>query len=337
MGLADIGEFGLIDALAGRLACRGRGVVLGIGDDTAVLRPQAGLDLLVTCDAQVEGVHFLRERWEPHSLGERIAAVNLSDIAAMGGQPRWALSSIVLPLDIDMAWLSMVYDGLDAGLHRHDAQVVGGNTARGESLSFDLTLIGEVERGRALPRGGARPGDLVCVTGELGAAAAGFAALSQPLVEMPALDRSSVVARHLLPTPRIAAGQSLAASGAARSCIDLSDGLAGDAGHVARASGVTLCVDLETLPVSRSTMVAAAALAAEAEAWAVCGGEDYELLFTFDASQRSWLAELSSRLELPITVIGRVEAGPPQVRWERHGKPVSLDVAGGYEHFRRQP
>jgi thiamine-monophosphate kinase len=280
----------------------------------------------------VEGTHFFRERQDGRSLGERIAAVNLSDIAAMGGQPRWAVSSIVLPSDVEPKWLREVYQGLDAGLSRHGARVVGGNTAAGPALVFDLTLIGDIETGRALRRTGARPTDLVCVTGTLGDAAAGLAILSREPSCAPQEFRDLVVRRHLAPTPRIDVGRWLCASGAVGACMDVSDGLAGDALHLCRASGVAIHLDLSLLPISLAARAVAQALGSEVEAWATGGGEDYELLFTLKAQRVDLLPRLSQELGQKVTVIGSVEKGPPAVHWHRNGQSAAIE-ARGFTHF----
>jgi thiamine-monophosphate kinase len=332
MALRSIGEFGLIEALARQVRSDDENVTLGIGDDAAVLRPASSRELLATCDAMVEGVHFFRDRQSGWVLGERIAAVNLSDISAMGGRPRWALSSIVLPGDVGAQWLGEVYQGLRAGLSRHGAQIVGGNTSSGSTLVFDLTLLGDVEEGRALRRSGARPGDLVCVTGTLGDSAAGLAVLSSDLGAVSPSWRDEVVTRHLAPTPRVRAGQWLGDCGAVGACMDLSDGLAGDAWHLCQASGVELHLDLSLLPISAAAAAVAEAAGQDVEKWATSGGEDYELLFTIDPRSRDWLDRLFSELDLRVTVIGEVKQGLPAVQWFRGDELISLD-SQGFTHF----
>src|SRR5688500_8527276 len=160
MRIADLGEFGLIERIAGVLGPAPAGVVAGIGDDTAIIDTGGPRLLLATIDIQVEGRHFLRERTKPDLLGRRAAAINLSDIGAMGGEPRWALISLALPQDLDVAWVDGLYRGLREELGKFGAAVIGGNLSGGRDIVIDLALLGEVERGRELRRDGARPGDV---------------------------------------------------------------------------------------------------------------------------------------------------------------------------------
>lgn len=181
-------------------------------------------------------------------------------------------------------------------------------------------------------RSGARPGDLVCVTGTLGDAAAGLAVLSSNLSAVPQSLCDEVVTRHLAPTPRVRAGQWLGDCGAVGACMDLSDGLAGDAWHLCRASDVEFHLDLSRLPISAAAVAVAEALEQEVEEWATSGGEDYELMFTFDPCARDWLIRLSGELDLKVTVIGEVRQGLPAVRWFRGGEPIAWG-SPGFTHF----
>jgi thiamine-monophosphate kinase len=335
MRVRDIGEFGLIERLA-TLAGRGGGVVLGIGDDTAVLDTGGPRLLLATIDIQVEGRHFRRDRIDARRLGQRTAAVNLSDIGAMGGVPRWALVSLALPPDLEVAWVEDLYRGLTAELDRFGVVVVGGNLSGGAPIVVDLALLGEVERGRVLRRDGARPGDLILVTGTLGASAAGRFALDAGLD--PADPHvAPLVEAHLTPAPRLREGQAAAATGRVTAAIDLSDGLSSDLGHLCDASGVGAVVEAERLPLRAETRVVAARLGLDPVGLALAGGEDYELLLTAPPQALPELAAaVGAATGVALTAIGAITPAA-EGRWlVRDGRRLPL-AASGWNHFRREP
>ena len=298
---------------------RGAGVLLGVGDDAALLAgPGPDEALAVTVDTLVEGVHFA-PGCDPEALGHKLLAVNLSDLAAMGAEPAWATLALTLPA-VDEAWLAALSAGLAALAREHGIALVGGDTTHGP-LSLTLTAAGRVPPALALRRGGARPGDAVCVTGTLGDAAL---ALRDP----PGLDaatRAALRARLDRPTPRLAAGRAL--RGLAAAAIDLSDGLAADLGHVLDASGVGATVELARLPL-------AAPLAALAGAgdWALPlgGGDDYELCFTLP---EAGLEELARRdLGVAWTRIGTID-GDPGLRLVAPDGSRYTPPRAGYDHF----
>jgi len=258
------GEFARIDRFA-RFFPRAQ-VPVGIGDDCAVLRPRPGFELCVTTDAVVEGVHFMRARFTLADVGHKALAVNLSDLAAMGARPRWFVCALELPPWVDDRGVDALARGMSALARRHRVDLVGGNLSRAAALSVTITAAGEVPRGRALLRGGGRAGDRLYVSGTLGDARRGLALLESGA-------RGLARAKQLRPEPRIPLG--LLARRFASAAIDISDGLAQDAGHLARASGVRAMVRMERLPVTKALR----RYAGEASsAWAAAGGEDYELL-----------------------------------------------------------
>ncbi len=313
-----MGEFDLIKAYFQRSA-QGPGVVLGVGDDCALLAPTPGQQLAVTTDTMVSGIHFLPDD-DPRGLGHKLMAVNLSDLAAMGAQPRWALLNLTLP-SVDEAWLAAFADGLYALAGGHGVTLAGGDTTRGP-LNVGLTAIGEVPPGQALRRAGARPGDLVCVSGVPGDAAAGLAhRLGQQ--RLPDELAAPALARLDRPEPRVALG--LALRGLATSAIDLSDGLAQDLGHVLDASGVGASLELTRLPISPVL----AALPLE-QAWRhqLAGGDDYELLFTVPAHEQARLDNMPT----PVHVIGRIDAEPGLRLIAPDGSPYKLERKG-HDHF----
>ncbi|MGI9117381.1 MAG: thiamine-phosphate kinase [Gaiellales bacterium] len=305
------------DALIARLAELVDGpavdVLRGIGDDAALLAP----DLVWTVDTQVEGVHFDRATSSPADVGWKALAVNLSDLAAMGATPVAALVSVILG-EGDDAELEAVYAGLGACARTYDCAVAGGDIARGAGLALSISVLG---RARHAPgRAGARPGDVIAVTGTLGESAAGLAVLRDPtLRDLPGAEEC--VERHRRPHPRLADGKRLAA--AAHAMMDLSDGLATDLPRLARRSGVALTVDLDALPMHEDVRAIAAALGHEPGAFAATGGEDYELLVALPA-------EAVGACGVPLTVIGAVTAGAAGVRFAGAGADGALR---GWDHL----
>jgi thiamine-monophosphate kinase len=298
-----LGEFELIARLRAIVPGRGEGVVRGIGDDTAVLR--FGGDVLATCDVQVDGVHFRREWCSPADVGWRALAVNLSDIAAMGGRPRYALVSLLIPPSAGGAALEHLYRGMGELARLHGVAVVGGNVSRTAGpLTIDVTLLGETRR--PVLRAGARAGDGIWITGETGKAAAGRFLLEQG--DGAAADERLITA-YRRPSPRVVAGQALgrlAEEGIVTAMIDTSDGTAGDLLHLAEASGAGVRLDAARLPVPRGLADAARAAGRTPETWALEGGEDYELLFTATAAFEPRTAEIAREGGVAVTRIGDV-------------------------------
>ena len=273
-------------------------VVLGIGDDAALLRPASGCELVQTTDALVEGVHFLPGS-PPRSLGHRVLAVNLSDLAAMGAAPAWALLSLTLP-GLDGSWLGEFAAGFGLLARTHAVALVGGNLSRGP-LSATVQLTGQVPSGTALRRSGARAGDELWVSGTLGDAAQGRACQA----DAADADARWLRARFERPTPRVELG--LALREVATACIDLSDGLWTDLPRLAAASGCGAELDVDLLPVS-----AALSALAGVSAWqrAVVGGEDYELCFSAPPARAAQILELASRLGVPLSRCGQLRVRP---------------------------
>jgi thiamine-monophosphate kinase len=359
--LSDIGEFGLIDRIARRLPAPGAEVVVGIGDDTAALRVSGDRLLLATCDIQLEGHHFLRDKIAPQQLGRKALAINLSDIASMGGRPRYALVSLGLPKDLAVSWVDALYDGLQEEAARFGTSIVGGNITGSPLILVDITLLGEVEEDRLLRRSGARVGDRLLVTGTLGASGAGLAWLvarsggAEGQGSTGAGERGSkgaghlstqapphlctevdeVLAAHLTPTPRVLEGRAIGATGAATAMIDLSDGLASDVGHICELSNVGVRVEEARLPIALATRVVAEALGRDPTAFALFGGEDYELLLTAPADRVGELVAAVSQTGTPLMDIGAiVPAAAGRTLLLADGRTVPLEP-GGWDHFRR--
>ncbi len=339
MKVRDIGELGLIRRLRRGPAHPAAGVRIGIGDDTAVLLPSPGVTLLATTDLLAEGVHFRRATAGPRDIGWKALAVNLSDIAAMGGVPRWALVALALPDDAVLEDVLALYGGMEEAAARHGVTIVGGDTSASlAGLVVNVTVLGE-HSGTPRLRSTARPGHLIAVTGSLGRSAAGLSALDARAAGRdagPGESAAEVIAAHLRPVPRVAEGRWLAAQPAVHAMMDCSDGLATDLAHICEESGVGAKVALSRVPVAAAAREVARALGQDALAWAISGGEDYELLVTLDAGAADGVRRgLEAATGTALTVIGEVTAGP--------GAPVFVDERGaavavrpGWEHFQAE-
>lgn len=330
--LRDLGERGLIRRIRDRASSATDGLLLGIGDDAAAVRSRDPI-LLLTTDTLVEDVHFRRATTTLHEIGAKALAVNLSDIAAMGGEPRFALLALAAPGSLTVAETDDLIAGILEVAARHEVTLIGGDTcAAPDRLVLTVTLVGGVD-GPPVSRRGARPGDLICVTGTLGASAAGLAALEHDPASLPIGFAAAVLEAHRRPSPRIAEGRLIRASGSATAMIDLSDGLATDLGHIAAESGVGARVSLPALPISEATRAVAAALGHDPWAWAVSGGEDYELLFTARPGEARELARrVAAATGTPVTIIGEIDPASAGVRFlDEAGTPVA--VRPGFEHF----
>jgi thiamine-monophosphate kinase len=330
--LASLGERGLIRRLRRRLPPPGPDVLVGVGDDAAAVRGGAET-LLLTTDTLLEGVHFRRSTATLRDIGAKAIAVNVSDIAAMGGEPRYALLALALPPELEVAEVDELFAGVLDMAREHGVALVGGDTCAGPSgVVLSVTLVGQVD-GAPLRRSGAGPGDAILVTGSLGAAAAGLAVLERGSAGLPAALIETVVRAHRRPTPRVAESRQIRATGGATAMIDLSDGLVTDLGHIAAESGVGARVDVDTLPVAEAARAVAGALAVDPLHWALSGGEDYELLFTATAARAADLARaVTARTGTPVRRIGEVRPRDEGVRFvDRAGRPHA--ATPGFDHF----
>src|SRR5262245_11762205 len=308
------------------------GVAVGIGDDCAVLQPEPGRRLLATTDLLVEDVHFRRRYAAPSDIGWKALAVNLSDIASMGGRPRWALVALACPEATEADDIRGFYTAALGLADEHGVTIVGGDTSMSTAgWVVNVSLLGTSRR--PLLRSTARVGDVVLVTGALGRSRAGLALLDHAdSLPVDATARADAVGAHLRPRPRVREGQWLAGPGSVTAMIDLSDGLATDLGHVARASGVGARVHLERVPVAASARAIAAALGEDARSWATSGGEDYELLLTCAPEAARELGDgLRRATGTVLSEVGEIIRGEGVQFIDEHGTAVA--VASGFEHF----
>ena len=315
------GEFDLIRRYFTRPSAS---AVLGIGDDAALLAVTPGKILAVSTDMLVSGRHFFADA-DPYLLGRKSLAVNLSDMAAMGALPRWATLSLALP-DANEAWLAPFADGFFAMADEYQIELVGGDTTRGP-LTICVQIIGETNTDRALRRDGARVGDTIWVSGELGAAALALRHL-QNNISLPPDALARCASRLHNPSPRVALG--LALQGIANSAIDISDGLVGDLGHILKQSGVGAEIRLSDVPCAKDL------LPHFAQQWArlalLAGGDDYELCFTAAPEQTREIQATSHRLGLALTPIGRIVAGSGLSIRDQLGNSIDVNFQS-FDHF----
>lgn len=314
-------EFELIRRYFSTGSVKRSDVALGIGDDAALLTVPAGQELAVTTDSLLPGVHFPADL-DAAAVGHRALAVNLSDLAAMGAEPAWALLALTLP-EVDATWLEGFSRGFFALAKKHQVALVGGNIARGP-LNITITAQGLVPKGQALTRKGAQAGDLIFVTGHPGDAAAGLRLLQSGKADM----QDSCVGRFAYPEPRVEAGMAL--RGLASACIDISDGLLADLGHVLDASGMGATILSARLPLSKRLLELQGREAAQQ--LALTGGDDYELLFTAAPEQQRGIEEKLKGVDCPVTCIGGIEAksGLRCLEASGHGLKVTEP---GFKHF----
>jgi thiamine-monophosphate kinase len=329
----ELTEDQLVAAVAKVLSGDAPGVLVGVGDDAAVVEPGSG-SLVITTDMLLEGVHFDLSAIAPTDLGAKSIVVNVSDIAAMGGSPRYAVVSLGLPPTVETAWVMELYGGMRSACDEYALSLVGGDTNRADAVTIAVTVLGDVGPGRAVTRGGARPGDVIGVTGSLGAAAGGLLlsrlhpsklgrALGEPW------GRALLEALHR-PVARVGEGQTLAQEGAT-AMMDLSDGLAKDLSRLCAASGCGASIRLEALPVAEPLRAGATALGVDPLELALSGGEDYELLATLDATAFDRAREeLDQRYGVTLTEVGVIIDGGLVIAGPDGDRPLEPK---GWDHF----
>lgn len=313
-------EFDLIRAYFADIGPARTDAALGVGDDCALLDVPPGQSLAVSIDTLVSGVHFFPD-CDPERLGHKSLAVGLSDLAAMGADPAWSTLALTLPA-VDEDWIRAFSRGFARLSLEHGIRLVGGDTTRGP-LSISVQVHGLVPSAAAIRRGGARPGDIVCVSGTLGDAGLALRQMLEGAPVDPSLRR-----RLERPEPRVALGRAL--RGIASAMIDISDGLAGDLGHILVASGVGAELELARLPLT----AAVSEVVAQSDDWSLplSSGDDYELCFCVPPERADEVLALGGRLGCPVSVVGEIRQAPGLVCRLPSGEPLSARV-GGYDHF----
>ena len=321
--LGDLGEFGFIDRIA-KLIPKQSDVIEGVGDDCAVVRTGDQV-WLATADLSIENIHFRWAKTTPHDLGWKAVSVSLSDIAAMGGVPRFVVATVAARPDMDADALAGVMEGMVAACESAGAALVGGDTTRSDGgLVLDTFVLGEAPKGRYITRAGAKPGDIIALTGWPGRSAAGYHALEHGL-DAP----DELIKAPTRPTARVQAGQWLREQRGVHALIDVSDGIVQDAGHIAERSACAIDIDSKALPIHEVLRDFCAKHNRSATDLALTGGEDYELLVAY-APDDDLPARFAKACNLPLTPFGRCTAAPPEVRVD--GKKLTR---GGYDHFKK--
>ena len=346
MTVDELGEHALLARLLARLPRLSPSVLLGPGDDAAVLEPARNERLVVTTDAVVDGVHFSRAHSTPADIGHRVLAANLSDLAAMAATPRWALLSLVLPGSLPVADVDGLVDGLASLAGRYGVSVAGGNITRTDGpLVVDVAAGGEIPPRRWLTRGGGRAGDELYVSGTIGAAAAGLEMLRTGIREPGTGNRELgtsdpgsrlpdpvCIGRHFRPEPRVRLGVAMGRARAARAAIDLSDGLADALRQVAAAGGTGIRIEADALPIEPGARAWWEAGGVDAVRAALAGGDDYELLFAVSRRQAGALRSVRRHVKAPpLTKIGELTKDPRELVLVRNGQTEALPE--GFEHF----
>lgn len=318
-----------IENLGARTAIRGSGVLLGIGDDAALFQPKPGYEQILTCDWFLEGTHFLRDRHPPEAVGWKCLARAVSDIAAMGGAPRCFLLSLALPASHTASWLDEFLRGLRRASKRFDCALAGGDTTRRTDILINVTVVGEARRGTAILRSGARPGDILFVSGRLGEAELGLHLIRHS--KRLTTSRDLLLRKHLNPEPRLALGRWLAEKRLASAMMDLSDGLSTDLPRLCAASRVGARVRASAIPKVRVPNGVEPSSKGPLPL-ALHGGDDYELLFTVPRKKLKHLPHSFHRL--PITAIGEITMQRTLLLVREDGQEAPLPN-GGWDPFRK--
>lgn len=332
--MAPWSERALIEKIRTASFGKGLGLIKSIGDDCCEVASPGSF--LISTDSLVDGVHFDRSFHPAHLLGRKSIAVNLSDIAAMGGDPRFVLLNLCLPPDLEWQWISSWLDGVLEILSEYNSVLIGGDTVKARELAFGVTVLGEAPETGSLYRDTAEVGDSVWVSGPLGSAAAGLKLLQEQkknpgfLTEQKLEQWTALVAAHLDPKPRVSLGRTLAACGMVTAMQDISDGLATDLAHICTASAVSASIKASALPFLQELEVAAEFLGIPVLDLMLRSGEDYELLFTVKQGQESAFTELVASIHPHICKIGDIGRGTGVIL-EQGDKRVDISYQG-YEH-----
>ncbi len=334
--LKELGEFGLIERISGLFGSNKNSDFTGIGDDCAAIKTDLGKTLLVTTDMMLEGRHFRRDWISPEDLGYKSLAVNLSDISAMGGAPRYAFLSIGLPTDTPPEWLNSFFSNASRLCEVNGVNLAGGDTAKSSSIIINYTVLGFADDKKILWRSSAKPGDKIGLIGNIGESGAGLRLLEE------SYDRQNPSHKHLIkahnrPTLYTHEAKFLAETGYVHAMIDLSDGIQSDAGHITKQSEVAFSIDADRLPLSKQFIEVCEKYSWPAEEIALTAGEDYALLFTFESKKEHDLKRRfhESFPETAFSVIGDVEEGDAEVLFIKDGDKLELQ-RHGFDQFKSE-
>lgn len=332
MDLKDIGEFGFIKRFANKFDSFIKEEELGIGDDCAVIPINETDNYVVTTDLLNEDIHFIKDKIFPEELGYKSLAVNLSDIAAMGAEPKFSFLSIGIPNHISVEYLDAFMTGFYALSEKYKVPLMGGDTTKSaDKLTINVAVIGQCKKAEMHLRSMAKEGDLICVTGFLGDSAGGLNVILNDL-ELSA-ENKYLVQKHHVPEPRINEGMWLAKQKSVHAMMDISDGISSDLMHILDASAKSAQVHTEKLPISSSLRNAAIKNNWDPIELASSGGEDYELLFTFDAKDFGRLKkEYKTHFSEELHIIGEIKEGQAEIKWFNNGKNITINK-NGFNHF----
>lgn len=342
MKLKNIGEFGLIKKVTKDITVDKSTVVVGVGDDVAVIKTKSEKYALLTCDVLIEGTHFKRETITPFQLGRKAIAINVSDIAAKGGIPNQALISIGLTKDIKVEYVEEIYRGIKDCAKKYDIDIVGGNTALSRNKIFvDIFLIGEIEPEFLLLRSGAKVGDRILVTGNLGDSSAGLKIIENQDIKFTDIKlekryKNNLKIAHLNPYPRLVEGRIIAKNKLANCMMDISDGLSGDLAKICEESNVGALIWEEKIPMSKETFAFAKSIGKNPLDFAIHGGEDYELLLTaLPENVDTIIGKVKKKTETKVTEIGEIKDKEFCIKIAKtDGKVAPLNIYG-WDHFRK--
>lgn len=333
MQIREIGEFGLIERLKKRTKVSDPSVIKGIGDDCAVIKISDNQFLLLTCDLLLEGVHFNLAYTDSYHLGKKALAVSLSDVAAMGGIPRFYLVSLGLPSYLNLKFIESLYQGMEEVAQEFEISLIGGNISSSQKLLIDVTLLGETKPREIIYRNGAQAGDTIFVTGTLGNSALGLTLLKSKMKVKDNRGFQKLKGRYLSPHPRVREGRFLTTHRIATAMIDISDGLILDLKHILKESVKGAEVWLDKIPLSPEFIKYSEIYKGNRSDLALTGGEDYELLFTVPPKRLKRLNQLSRQLSLPLTMIGKITREKGKVRLlKKDGKEHRIKREG-FCHF----
>ena len=330
--MKKINEIELINQLTDNLPNYNSDVIKGIGDDCAVIKQADGNYLLTTCDSQVDGVHFDSLVSTPQQIGQKAVAVNVSDIATMGGRPTYCMVSLIIPKKLKPDYIQAIYDGIKISCANDKIQIIGGNISSGKQLIIDITMMGEVRSDELLLRSGAKIGDKVLVTGSLGMAAAGLKLIQNPDVIVE--NKYELIQKQLSPVACLSEAAIIAQSKLATSMIDISDGLFSDIGHICDASNVGVNIYQSQIPVLKSVLQVEKRLVLEPLSLATSGGEDYELLITVSPKSATDLVNLiQSATGASASIIGEITDASDGRYLQLSSGDRQIITPNGWQHF----